>query len=409
MCEKDEKYLYWLLNVPGIGAKKAERFIAKYGSAEAVYKGGDTLVEGVDFISQRDKVAFRAAFTQNVEEKYKGLQDKKIEFLPIYNAKYPERLRNIPDPPYALYIKGTIPKEQRPSVAVIGARECTTYGLYVAKELGERLAMEGIQVISGLARGIDSEAQKAAVLAGGDVYAILGCGVDICYPKGNFELYEKMAMQGGVLSEYVPGTEPKASLFPPRNRIISGLADVVVVVEAKEKSGTLITVDMALEQGKEVYVIPGRVTDPLSAGCNRLMKQGAGVLHRLDEFVEDVWTIFRRKSIVMNDLPAKKRMASGHAGKENIIEENKVEENITEETKKRNGQRRTQSSGLGTMADKIVDLLNIKPQTMQQLYSQLNDFDKFTIAELSELLFEMENLYILHKKDMLYFLNIKKV
>lgn len=395
MCEKEEKYIYWLLSIPGIGAKKAEKIIAWSGSVEAFFKGGNTLLNQVDFISQKDKEAIRLGLKQNVEEEFQKLTEKKIQFLPISNVNYPERLRKIPDPPYALYVKGTVPKEERPCVAVIGARDCSAYGLYVAKELGVRLAEEGIQVVSGLARGIDSEGQRAAVLAGGSVYAVLGCGVDICYPKENWKLYERLTTKGGILSEYAPGTEPKASLFPKRNRIISGLADVVVVVEAKEKSGTLITVDMALEQGKEVYVIPGRVTDPMSAGCNRLIRQGAGILQRPEEFMEEVWMIWKRKRNVLN------AKSSG-----------KVEPFLRNETtniQSKSTKSVVRSTGLGKTADKIVELLDLHPQTMQQLYSNLLMEQEVSIAELSELLFNMENLCILHKKEMVYFLNLKKI
>ena len=152
----------------------------------------------------------------------------------------------------------------------------TGYGREQARRFGRRIGARGISVISGMARGIDGIAQKAALDAGGRSYAVLGCGVDICYPEENRELYERLQQQGGVLSEYPPGMQPIAKLFPPRNRIISGLSDLVLVIEARKRSGTLITVDMALEQGREVYALPGRVSDSLSDGCNRLIRQGAG-------------------------------------------------------------------------------------------------------------------------------------
>lgn len=204
------------------------------------------------------------------------------------SREYPYRLRQIPDPPRSLYVMGKIPEEGITSVAVIGARDCSEYGRSVAGRLGEKLGKAGIQVVSGMARGIDGISQEAAMDAGGSSFGVLGCGVDICYPRQNRRLYEKLKTGGGILSEYEPGTPPAAWHFPPRNRIVSGLADVLVVVEARAKSGTLITVDMALEQGREVYVVPGRVTDGLSAGCNRLIKLGAGVLLDMGEFLEEL-------------------------------------------------------------------------------------------------------------------------
>ena len=158
---------------------------------------------------------------------------------------------------------------------MIGARECSEYGIYVARNFAKELGAHGIPVISGMARGIDSISQEAALQGGGRTYAVLGCGVDICYPKSSRRLYERILEQGGILSTFPPGTEPMKRLFPERNRIVAGLADVILVVEARQKSGTFITVDMALEQGREVYAIPGRLTDRLSDGCNLLLQQGA--------------------------------------------------------------------------------------------------------------------------------------
>lgn len=214
---------------------------------------------------------------------------------------YPARLLEIPDPPERLYVLGRLPEEKIPSVAIIGARECSEYGSYVAARLGECMGRNGIQVISGMARGIDGIGQTAALDAGGSSFAVLGSGVDVCYPARNRRLYERLRERGGVLSEYPPGTPALSRNFPPRNRIVSGLADAVVVVEAREKSGTLITVDMALEQGKEVYAVPGRVTDALSSGCNRLVKLGAAVLLDPEELAEELRGICGRRDLAVRE------------------------------------------------------------------------------------------------------------
>lgn len=223
-----------------------------------------------------------------------GKNENEIRILRRQDREYPERLREIPDPPEELYVLGGVPAEQIPAVAVIGARDCSEYGKYVASGLGALLGRNGIQVISGMARGIDGIGQEAALDAGGSSFAVLGSGVDVCYPAGNRKLYEKLKLKGGILSEYPPGTPARPGHFPPRNRIVSGLSDAVVVVEAREKSGTLITVDMALEQGREVFVVPGRVTDPLSVGCNRLLKLGAGLFLDEREFLEELGQICKR-------------------------------------------------------------------------------------------------------------------
>ena len=174
---------------------------------------------------------------------------------------------------------------------------CSEYGRYMARQLGRGLAFAGVQLISGMARGIDGISQKAALQAGGQSYGVVGCGVDVCYPDENRDVYEELCLSGGVISEFPPGTEPKASFFPLRNRIISALSDVVVVVEARRKSGTQITVDTALEQGKEVLACPGRLTDRLSDGCNYLISQGAGVVIDVNDVIDRLWHVKNRSGV----------------------------------------------------------------------------------------------------------------
>ncbi|HKM21332.1 MAG TPA: DNA-processing protein DprA [Lachnospiraceae bacterium] len=211
-----------------------------------------------------------------------------IRFVTRLSEEYPTKLRNIPSKPKGLYVLGKLPDEKIPSIAMIGARVCSEYGKRMARWFGSECGKAGVQVISGMARGIDSISQQAAVEAGGSSFAVLGCGVDVCYPREQAELYRKLQEKGGIISEYEPGSPPLAQQFPARNRIISGLADALLVIEAKEKSGTSITVDMALEQGRDVFVIPGRVTDALSVGCNRLMKQGAGCVLSPEELLAEL-------------------------------------------------------------------------------------------------------------------------
>ena len=219
---------------------------------------------------------------------YGRMRERGIFLVTENEPQFPERLSRIPDKPYVLYCAGKLPKEGKKAVALIGARDCTSYGRYMAEQFGAAFARAGVQVISGMARGIDGVGQSAALQEGGYSLGVLGCGVDFCYPRENRELYERLIGDGGVCSEYPPGTEPRALLFPPRNRIISGFCDAVLVVEARERSGTLITVDMALEQGRDVYALPGRATDPLSGGCNRLIRQGAGLVSSPEELLREL-------------------------------------------------------------------------------------------------------------------------
>ena len=283
-----EKYIYWLMHVPGLGSKGIAQLLSVPGGAEAVYRmERNTLLSLGISLKQSVKeaiLAHRKEFQMGKE--YEQFLEKNIRMTWLGNPSYPERLKYIPDPPAVLFYKGRLPTENRVQVAVVGARECSEYGSFMARELGTQLAKAGMVLVSGMARGIDGIGQMAACKNGGTSIGVLGCGVDICYPRQNQDLYDRLAEEGCVLSEYLPGTQPVSKYFPARNRIISGLSDVLVVVEAREKSGTFITVDMALEQGKDVYVVPGRLTDPLSRGCNRLIHQGAEVLVSVEEFVE---------------------------------------------------------------------------------------------------------------------------
>ena len=299
-----DKYLYWLANIRGLGTPSREHLLEAFGTGAAIYEAKEKYLAMVLEKAKLEKL-LEMRKTWDIDKEYVGLREKQIEFVCTADAEYPERLRNIPDHPFGIYYKGRMPQPQKLAVAVVGARECSDYGRFIATELGKELGTAGIQVISGMARGIDGVSQLAALEAEGESYAILGNGVDICYPRENRPIYDRMLVQGGVLSTYPPGTAPKPQLFPPRNRIVSGLADVLVVVEARQKSGTLITVDMALEQGREVYAVPGRITDRLSDGCNKLVKDGALVFLSPRDFMEGLRQSFPEKLACCTARPSR--------------------------------------------------------------------------------------------------------
>ncbi len=265
---------YFFCQIEGVGFRTLKKLFDAVPNLEKAYELSQKQMEELLGTKAAELIAERRKQGDPLQM-WKQLRQQEILFASYWNPSYPKDLRCIQDPPKALYALGKMPAAEERRVALIGARACSEYGRRMARTLGEELAGQGVVVVSGMARGIDGISQRYALEAGGTSYAVLGCGVDICYPKENRVLYEKLCRQGGVLSEYVPGTEAKAHLFPPRNRIISALSDVIVVVEARKKSGTIITVDMALEQGKEVMVVPGRVGDGLSDGCNDLLRQGA--------------------------------------------------------------------------------------------------------------------------------------
>ncbi|MER3409590.1 MAG: DNA-protecting protein DprA [Thermoleophilia bacterium] len=221
---------------------------------------------------------FRAGFDERCYLVF--LAERGLRWLPRSSPSFPRALGSIFDPPVGLFLRGAGAVEDldRPAVAVVGARSCSPYGASVARMLGRELAAAGLVVVSGLARGIDGEAHRGALEAGGITVGVLGCGIDRDYPAAHAELARRVCERGLLVSEYAPGVEPAPWRFPARNRIIAGLASVVVVVEARERSGALITADLALEEGREVLAVPGEITSALSLGTNRLLRAGASVV-----------------------------------------------------------------------------------------------------------------------------------
>lgn len=206
------------------------------------------------------------------------------KIISIDDENYPEKLRHIKTPPKKLYVRGNLPNPNKKSVAIVGARNASDYGSTLAKAIAKVLSMNDVEIISGLALGIDTCSHIGALEVEKTTYAILGCGVNICYPSYNSNVYERILdCGGGIISEVDIDTPPLPYNFPLRNRIISGLSDVIIVVEAKESSGSLITADYAIEQGKTVFACPGRVGDTLSKGTNNLIKQGAYILTSADD------------------------------------------------------------------------------------------------------------------------------
>lgn len=284
---KNKKYWYWLCNIEKIGNKTIEALLKVYKTPEEIYSAKEKDLKKIGAMNQKMIEYFLDSRNKDWERGYERMRQKGISFVVSEEEEYPERLKKIVDKPYGLYYIGKLPKEEI-SVAIIGARNCSRYGFEVAKNLGKLLGEHQVQVVSGMARGIDGAGQWGALEGGGKSYAVLGSGVDICYPAENRKLYELLKEKGGVISEFPMGAQPMSYHFPMRNRIISGLSDVVVVVEARKKSGTYITVDMALEQGKEVYAVPGRITDSLSDGCNELIKTGANVLTKIEDLLTEI-------------------------------------------------------------------------------------------------------------------------
>lgn len=287
--EKMIPYFIMLSMIDNIGHVTYEKLKDRFESPREIFNAGEEKIAGLDFLTKGQRFALmKTRMTINPDKFYENMIKKGIDYISCEEERYPTRLREIYDCPTGLFFIGKLPPEKIPCVGVIGARECSYYGEEVASYIGEKLGNYGIPVVSGMARGIDSLSQLGAIKGGGTSYAVLGGGVDVVYPKESRSLYEKLKENGGIISEYPPGIQPQRKNFVRRNRLISAFSDTLCVIEAKKKSGTLITVDYALEQGKDVVAVPGRITDRTSVGCNELIRQGAEIVNDPEEFAKDV-------------------------------------------------------------------------------------------------------------------------
>lgn len=280
-------YWLWLASIDGLGSIRKQKLLDKFqNNPERIYKATEKELSYVEGIGA--KLSKKIFITKDIElilrmEKY--MQINQIKQLNIYDDKYPENLKNIYDPPITLFYKGNIDLLITKCISVVGSRNATKYGLDTSYQIGKDCAISNFTVVSGMARGIDTMAHKGALNKSGNTIAVVGCGLDRVYPVENDYLFKEIASKGLIVSEYVVGTKIQPGNFPARNRIISGISDDLIVVEATEKSGALITVDYALEQGKNVYVVPGNINSYKSKGTNELIKNGAFVYTSIKDIV----------------------------------------------------------------------------------------------------------------------------
>jgi DNA processing protein len=290
----DIRHWIGLSMVQEIGPVTGRKLLAAFGSPENIFQANTDDLLSVKGIS-RERVENIRKFSQWDEvEKYAGIMGKKgISAVPYQDDRYPEVLRNIEDAPLVLYMKGEYHPDDRFAIGVVGSRKHTSYGESVTQRIAGELSAAGFTVISGLARGIDTLSHKAALAAGGRTIAVLGSGLDVYYPVENRGLTERIVSSGCVLSEFLPGTMPNKENFPRRNRLISGLSLGILVVEATDKSGSLITAGYALEQNKEVFAVPGNITSRNSEGTNKLIKQGAKIVLKTDDIIEELAPVLK--------------------------------------------------------------------------------------------------------------------
>ena len=280
-----EDHWLWITSIPGIYRNHIKALIDYFGGPQEVFEAPETEFRIWKKIGFKWVDALLKSRRKTPDQIRREMRGKGVDFISTEHPSFPSGLKNISDYPFGIYYKGSLPPEQMLLVAVVGARACDAYGRVNAQRIGEALAGGGVCTVSGMAAGIDGHVLSAASLAGGKCCAVLGCGPDICYPPSHAMLYDRLCREGCVISEHPCGTPPLKAHFPARNRIISGLSKVTVVVQARERSGSLITADHALDQGREVYAVPGRTCDQLSTGCNRLIQSGAGVVVSAESFL----------------------------------------------------------------------------------------------------------------------------
>lgn len=297
--DEEKLGMFFLAKMTHMPLEKKEKLFSRAGSAaelldmphEVFLRDGVYLtnLEIADYEKHRDGKLLRAS--------YEEMEKKEIRFIMRGEPAYPERFYAIDAPPLSVFLRGDLPKENAPSAAIVGSRRCTPYGREMARFFAEKLSERGVAVISGMALGIDGHAGRGALCGRGGSFAVLGCGVDVCYPKENIDLYSALIREGGVISERPPGYHALPRDFPLRNRLISALGDVLLVIEAAPNSGSLISADHANAEGKEVFALPGRVGERMSEGTNRLIKNGAQVLLSPEDVLQCLGLSVGRDSI----------------------------------------------------------------------------------------------------------------
>jgi len=286
-----QEAFFWLSlrQVPGVGNVICNRLIKKFQTPEKVFHASPEELKKIEGLRSQTIEAI-VAFKDNdwAKKELDQIEKQEITFVTIQDERFPRNLKEIYDPPPFLYVKGELWEKDNLSLAVVGSRNASSYGKAMTKRLSRTLTERGFTIVSGLARGIDTCAHRGALEGGGRTLAVLGSGIDLIYPWENKGLAEVITRHGAIVSEFPLGTQPEAINFPPRNRIISGFSLGAVIVEASFRSGSLITARMALEQGREVFAVPGNVDSPWSKGTNRLIKEGAKLIMDPDDIIEEV-------------------------------------------------------------------------------------------------------------------------
>lgn len=314
------KYLIQLNLTQNIGDVKLKSLLDYFGSADRILCSSKSELMKVGGISSGIAEAILNISKNKVEKELKLIEQNNIDIISIKDRRYPENLTNIYSPPILLYVKGQLQPQDKNAIAIVGSRRATYYGLSTAENLAYKLAKYGITIVSGMARGIDSAAHKGALKAGGRTIAVFGSGLFNIYPPESKKLFDEVSANGAVVSEFPLNTPPFKQNFPKRNRIISGLSLGVIVAEAAKKSGALITSDFALEQGREVFAVPGKINSATSKGTHMLIKQGAKLVETAEDILEElnieIEDNYDGKTLHTNELNEKEKTVYSFLNKE---------------------------------------------------------------------------------------------
>ena len=293
---------------PGLAARLSARLLKEFGSPDEVFRAPLRRLEACNLPTQVAQAVFKKqSFKRAEKELALTRRMDRCRLLNWAEPEYPQTLLQIYDPPVLLYVRGDLTVLSQPSIGVVGTRRPTLYGTQMAERLGRELAARGLVVVSGLARGIDAISHQGAMAVNGRAIGVLGTGIDVCYPKENKKLYEKVLERGAILSEFPLGTHPAPENFPVRNRIVAGLPLGVVIVEGAQYSGSLITARLAMEFGREVFGVPGNVTQPVSFAPNLLIKQGAKLVTNAEDVIEELPTPVRATLVKAEEPEAQQR------------------------------------------------------------------------------------------------------
>ncbi|KPK38774.1 MAG: hypothetical protein AMJ78_09510 [Omnitrophica WOR_2 bacterium SM23_29] len=353
------EYLILLNLLPDIGAVRLKNLLKRFGSVKNIFTATQSELEEVEDIGPKIASSIlKCEKEKELERELKLIKKHNVKVISYLDKSYPENLKEIHNPPIILYVKGDISPEDKFAIAIVGSRNASHYGIATAERLGYELASRGLSIISGLARGIDAAGHKGALKAKGRTTAVLGSGLANIYPPEHIELADEIAKNGTIVSEFAMETAPLKENFPRRNRIISGLSLGVVVVEAARNSGALITADFALEQGRELYAVPGQARVVTSYGTNMLIRQGAKLVEMADDIIEEL------KDVIKGDSLFKAKS------------ENEDERNICQSTAIRNLNESEQRildavKGEPTFIDDIVDASNLSTSEILNCLTKL--------------------------------------